>query len=116
MVREQTEAHRAVRRVLLWLAAGAVASGATGFVGLGFGMSEGVFFAFATIALALIGLALLMVEQATIDREKREEGEVSITHSGAMTADQALHLALHHSSERYMRGVSSRNAEQERFT
>ncbi|MFN4229819.1 hypothetical protein [Parvibaculum sp.] len=65
-----------MRRGLLWLAAGAASSVTTGMLGVALGFGEGVFFAFATIAMALAGLAILFVEHITVAREEAEEPEI----------------------------------------
>lgn len=100
-----------MRRILLLLAAGAGGSVTVGFIGVGLGMSEGVFFAFATIAMALAGLALLVVEHITVAREKAEEPEIIFLRHGITTRERALRQALEISRRRVQSGISAENQE-----
>lgn len=94
MKRELTEEHRAMRRGLLWLAAGAASSVTTGMLGVALGFGEGVFFAFATIAMALAGLAILFVEHITVAREEAEEPEIIFLRHGITSRERTLRELL----------------------
>lgn len=115
--RELSEKHRAMRRSLLWLAAGAASSVTTGFLGVALGFGEGVFFAFATIAMALAGLAILFVEHITVAREEAEEPEIvfwpiRIKRSPPLASIDASWIdARREARRRVEHGISTRNEE-----
>ncbi len=108
MKRELTEEHRAMRRGLLWLAAGAVSSVTTGMIGVGLGFGEGVFFAFATIAMATAGLALLFVEHITVAGEEAEEPEIVFRPMRLSDVDKQLVEAEREINERICLAIAGR--------
>ncbi|MDP1628836.1 hypothetical protein [Parvibaculum sp.] len=67
-----------MRTVLLLLAGAGTGCILIGIAGVALGMSETLFVIFAAIAMALLGLALLFVEQAAVAREEREAGEADV--------------------------------------